>query len=52
MASEAAAVKKKRFRLFALEQSFDMPFLILLRAVLIIGLICLFSASYVYAYYW
>ena len=52
MASEAAAVKKKRFRLFALEQSFDMPFLILLTAVLIIGLICLFSASYVYAYYW
>ena len=52
MAAQAEPVKKKRLRLFALGQSFDMPFLILLIAVLIIGLICLFSASYVYAYYW
>ena len=52
MAAHAEPVKKKRLRLFALGQSFDMPFLILLIAVLIIGLICLFSASYVYAYYW
>ncbi|MBP3388924.1 MAG: cell division protein FtsW [Clostridia bacterium] len=48
----AAKSKKKRLRLFALGQSFDLPFLVLLMAVLVIGLICLFSASYVYAYHW
>ena len=51
-AAVAGKANKKRLRLFALGQSFDMPFLILLMAVLVIGLICLFSASYVYAYYW
>lgn len=35
----------------ALIGGFDMPFLILLLLVLSIGLICMFSASYVYAYY-
>ena len=42
-----AAREKRRARI----GGFDMPFLILLLLVLSIGLICMFSASYVYAYY-
>lgn len=42
--------KEKKSRL--LVGGFDMPFLILLLLVLSIGLICMFSASFVYAYYY
>ena len=57
-ASRTAAVNaanitsKKRFRLFSVSQSFDMPFLIILMLILVVGLISLFSASYAYSYYW
>ncbi len=36
---------------FYLKSGLDMPFLILLLALLTIGLVCMFSASYVNAYY-
>ncbi len=42
--------KKRGYGLLAVG-GFDMPFLILLLLVLSIGLICMFSASFVYAYY-
>lgn len=57
-ASRTAAVNaanitsKKRFRLFSVSQGFDMPFLIILMLILVVGLISLFSASYAYSYYW
>lgn len=41
---------KKRRRLL-IAGGFDMPFLILTLVLLAVGLICMFSASYVYAYY-
>ena len=46
----SAPLKKRRHSIWA-EGSFDMPFLIFLLLVLSAGLICMFSASYVYAYY-
>lgn len=46
----AGAAKPKRERLISVG-SFDMPFLILLLLILSVGLICMFSASFVYAYY-
>lgn len=55
--NEGAAVDRREARRAAREKrrarigGFDMPFLILLLLVLSIGLICMFSASYVYAYY-
>ncbi len=55
--NEGAAVDRREARRAARERrrarigGFDMPFLILLLLVLSIGLICMFSASYVYAYY-
>ena len=41
--------KEKKSRLAV--GGFDMPFLILLLLILSVGLICMFSASFVYAYY-
>ncbi len=46
----SAPKKKKKYGLLAVG-GFDMPFLILLLLILSIGLICMFSASFVYAYY-
>ena len=43
---------KKKLHFFSLVNGFDMPFLILVMLVLAVGLICLFSAGYSYAYYW
>ena len=51
-AAPAAAKPKKKHRFFSVANSFDMPFLILLMIVLVVGLICLYSASYAYSYYW
>ena len=52
-ASSATSQKqKKRLRLFTVSQGFDMPFLIILMIILVVGLISLFSASYAYSYYW
>ncbi len=42
---------KKKTRLFYIGESFDAPFLIILLVLLTIGLACMFSASYVNAYY-
>ena len=44
--------KNEKKRRFLLVGGFDMPFLILLLLVLSVGLICMFSASFVYAYYY
>ncbi|HJD23504.1 MAG TPA: FtsW/RodA/SpoVE family cell cycle protein, partial [Firmicutes bacterium] len=48
----ASQKPKKRFRLFSVSQGFDMPFLIILMIILVVGLICQFSAGYAYSYYW
>lgn len=49
-ADPAAAMRKKKKFLYA-ACGFDIPFLIILLAILVIGLVCLYSASYVYAFY-
>ena len=49
--AQAAAMKKKR-KLFSIANGFDMPFLIILMLILVIGLVCMYSASYAYAFYW
>ncbi len=42
---------KKKIRLFYTKAPFDAPFLALLLVLLTIGLVCMFSASYVNGYY-
>lgn len=42
---------KKKFKMFSVRSGLDMPFLFLIIAILIIGLIMLYSASYPNAYY-
>ena len=49
-ADPAAAMRKKKKFLYA-AGGFDIPFLLILLSVLVIGLVCLYSASYVYAFY-
>ncbi len=49
--SSHASKKKGLFSLFHLGDGIDMPFLIILLVLLAIGLACMFSASYVNAYY-
>ena len=49
--AQAAAMKKKR-KLFSIANGFDMPFLIILMLILVIGRGCMYSASYAYAFYW
>ncbi|MDD2418827.1 MAG: putative lipid II flippase FtsW [Oscillospiraceae bacterium] len=44
--------KQKRIRIFSVAQGFDMPFLIILMLILVVGLVTLFSAGYAYSYYW
>lgn len=46
------AGKKLRRNWVYAKSGFDMPFLIILLLVLAVGLICLYSASYAYAYKW
>ncbi len=48
----ASAKPKKRLRAFSVSQGFDMPFLVILMIILVVGLISLFSASYAYSFYW
>ena len=43
--------QKKKFRLFSVANGFDMPMFILLMILLVVGLISLYSASYVYSFY-
>ncbi len=47
----ARAETKKKFRLFFVKAPFDAPFMALLLVLLTIGLVCMFSASYVNGYY-
>ncbi len=46
-----ASAPSRRRRFFMAATGFDMPFFILLIAVLAVGLVCLFSASFAYSYY-
>ncbi len=51
-ADPAKAIRKRKKSLWYTASGFDMPFLIILLAVLVTGLICLYSASYAYSFYW
>ena len=51
-ASAASDKPKRKWHIFSLANGFDMPFLIVLLLILVVGLICQYSASYPYAYYW
>ena len=51
-ASAASDKSKRKWHIFSLANGFDMPFLIILLLILVVGLICQYSASYPYAYYW
>ena len=51
-ASAASDKPKRKWHIFSLANGFDMPFLIILLLILVVGLICQYSASYPYAYYW
>ncbi len=51
-ADPTAAMRKKRKSFFYTAAGFDMPFLIILLAILVVGLISLYSASYAYSFYW
>lgn len=44
--------KRKRTPWFYTAGGFDMTFFMLVLILLVIGLVCMFSASFVYAYYW
>lgn len=44
--------KRKRTAWFYTAGGFDMTFFILVLVLLVLGLVCMFSASFVYAYYW
>lgn len=50
-ADPTAVINKRKKALFYKGAKFDMPFLIILLAILVVGLISLFSASYAYAFY-
>ena len=43
---------KKKFKVFSMRSGLDMPFFLINMAILVIGLIMLFSASYPNAYYY
>ena len=51
-ASAASDKPKRKWHIFSLANGFDMPFLIILLVILVVGLICQYSASYPYFYYW
>lgn len=51
-ASAVSDKPKRKWHIFSLANGFDMPFLIILLLILVVGLICQYSASYPYAYYW
>lgn len=51
-ASAASDKPKRKWHIFSLANGFDMPFLIILLVILVVGLICQYSASYPYSYYW
>ena len=43
---------KFRLRFLAVRSGIDMPFLIIMMIILVVGLISLFSASFAYSFYW
>lgn len=51
-ADPSANIRKRRRKLLYAASGFDIPFLLILLAILVIGLISLYSASYVYSFYW
>ena len=51
-ASTASDKPKRKWHIFSLANGFDMPFLVILLVILVVGLICQYSASYPYSYYW
>ncbi len=51
MTADPTAAIKKRKKTWFCTASFDLPFLIITLAVLVVGLISLYSASYAYAFY-
>jgi cell division protein FtsW len=51
-ADPAAGIRKRKKQLLYTAAGFDVPFLLILSAILVIGLICLYSASYAYSFYW
>ncbi len=50
-ADPTAAIKKRKKPFFYAAAGFDVPFLIILLAILVVGLISLYSAGYAYAFY-
>ncbi len=51
-ADPSANIRKRRRKLLYAATGFDVPFLLILLAILVIGLISLYSAGYVYSFYW
>lgn len=51
-ADPTAAIRKRKKKLWYAATGFDTPFLIILLAILVTGLVCLYSASYAYSFYW
>ncbi|MBQ6706806.1 MAG: FtsW/RodA/SpoVE family cell cycle protein [Clostridia bacterium] len=51
-ADPSANIRKRRRKLLYTAAGFDIPFLLILLAILVIGLISLYSAGYVYSFYW
>lgn len=51
-ADPTTAIRKRKKNFWYTASGFDVPFLIILLAILAIGLICLYSASYAYSFYW
>ncbi len=50
-ADPTSAIKKRKKVWFYAATGFDIPFLIILLAILVVGLVSLYSASYAYAFY-
>lgn len=47
-----ATIRKRKKKFFYAAGSIDLPYLIILLAILVTGLISLYSASYAYSFYW
>lgn len=51
-ADPTANIRKRKKKFFYASAGFDIPFLLILLAILVVGLVCLYSASYAYSFYW
>lgn len=47
-----AAMRRRKKKILYGKTNFDVPFFLILMAILVIGLISLYSASYAYSFYW